>query len=106
MLSKPSAESATVSAVFGYTVGPLMLIYGHRIEETIVILNSLVSAGIGSFIETVQYLEEINRDISGGRIMPMQIINLLKVFLGAFALSTTSLKAPALYAPGYSPAPD
>lgn len=94
VLSKPSPESAAVSAVFGYTVGPLMLIYGHRIEETIVILNSLVTAGVDSFIESMQYLEDLNRDISGGRVMPGQIVNLLGIMLGAFSLSTTSLKVP------------
>lgn len=94
VLSKPSPESAAVSAIFGYTLGPLMLIYGHRIEETIVILNSLVTAGVDSFIESVQYMEQLNRDISGGKVMPGQIVNLLGIMLGAFSLSTTSLKVP------------
>ena len=94
VLSQPSMESTALTALVGYTLGPLMLIYGHRIEETIVILNSLVTAGVGSFIESMKYLRELNADVSGGRVMPMQIVNLLKICLGAFALSTTSLKVP------------
>eukprot|EP00937_MAST-01D_sp_MAST-1D-sp2_P000296 g296.t1 len=82
------------AAMFAYLFGPMMLFYGHKIDATIVILNALIASGMSSFIQSVQYMAVVNADVSGGRLMPAQIANLVKVLLSAFTLSVTSLKVP------------
>jgi hypothetical protein len=95
---EPGTGGTVVAGMFGYTLGPLMLVYGYKIREFVVVLNSLISNGIDNFVESVTYMETLNAQASGGRLMPDQIGNLLNILLSAFTLSTAALKVKKLRA--------
>ena len=86
----PSAGPSVVAGLLGYTMGPLMLVYGfkvslcfcvsmfhsrslHQIKEFIVVINALIANGIDSFMESLAYLEHANAEASGGKILPSQL---------------------------------
>ena len=69
---QPAVGSTVLAALFGYTVGPLMLCYGFKIKELIVVLNSLIANGINSFVGALAYLETLNADKAGGNLLPSQ----------------------------------
>jgi hypothetical protein len=94
----PGTGGTVVAGMFGYTVGPLMLVYGYKIREFVVVLNSLISNGIDSFVDSITYMETLNAQASGGRLMPDQIASLLSILLSAFTLSTAALKVKKLRA--------
>ena len=60
-------------AMFAFIFGPLMLLYGHKIQATIIVLNSLIASGVSSFLLSLQYMQAANADVSGGRLMPSQM---------------------------------
>ena len=58
----------------------------------------MITCGVDSFMESLQYIEKINSDVSNGKLMPQQIYDLTRIFLGAFTLSTTAVKVPSFKA--------
>jgi hypothetical protein len=94
--AEPSTGALLIGGILGYTLGPLLLFYGFKVKELLVVLNSLISSGINSFIETAAYIETLNADISGGRLLPEQLGALLSILLGAFTLAAAALKIKKL----------
>lgn len=116
----PGVGSTVLAALFGYTVGPLMLFYGFKIKELIVVLNSLiangnvivclvtvsslfhafsfVTSGIDSFVGAIAYMNTMNAEASGGSLMPSQMGDLLGILLASFTLAVASLKVKKLRA--------
>ena len=85
-------NSAVASAAAGVLLGPLLLLYGYRVQPTIVVLNSFIASGMVHFFEMVNNLEQWNQDISGGKFDPANLLYLMKVLLSSFTISTTALK--------------
>jgi hypothetical protein len=77
-------------------VGPLLLFYGFRVKKILLVLNSLISSGINSVLESIAYVEMLSAGISEGRLMPEQLAELLSVLLGAFMLSAAAPKIKKL----------
>jgi hypothetical protein len=88
--------------MFGYILGPLILCFGYKVRELVVVFNSLITCGVGSYIETLQYISQLNAQISNGKVLPQQAIDLCQIMLGAFTLSLAAVKVPSFKA-GRSP---
>eukprot|EP00935_MAST-01C_sp_MAST-1C-sp1_P001226 g1226.t1 len=88
------SHAALVSALVGYVLGPLMLLYGYQIEPLVIVANALMSAGAGDVIESLQNAEDLNANVSNGRIIPNQIVELFTVLVTTFTISVTALKIP------------
>ena len=79
-------------AMFAFIFGPLMLLYGHKIQATIIVLNSLIASGVSSFLLSLQYMQAANADVSGGRLMPSQMHTLFKILLSTYTLAAMAMK--------------
>jgi hypothetical protein len=77
--AQPSTESAVMTAMFGYILGPLLLCFGYKVPELVVVFNSLITCGVGSYIETLTYISQLNKQISHGKALPQQAIDFFQV---------------------------
>jgi hypothetical protein len=64
-----------------------MLLYGYQIEPLVVVFNAMMSAGFNDSLESLQNSEDLNREISNGRIVPAQMVELFTVLITTFTIS-------------------
>ena len=87
-----SRAVALAGAMFAFIFGPLMLLYGYKIQETIIVLNALIASGVSSFMLSLQYVQTANADVSGGKLMPSQLLTLFKILLSTYTLAAMAMK--------------
>ena len=85
-------ETAIIGAIIGFVLGPIMLVWGYQIVPLVIVCNAFISSGVSNFIVSLAHMDEFNKDISDGRLIPSQAMQLFKITLSAFTLSTVALK--------------
>jgi hypothetical protein len=92
--SAPPAYSggAAVSALAGALLGPALLLYGFKVQATMIVLNSLVASGMNHFFEQVQNMQTWNEETAGGSFEPANLHFLFKVILSGFTISVVAMK--------------
>jgi hypothetical protein len=53
------SHAALVSAIIGYCLGPLMLLYGYQIEPLVIVSNALISSGAGNIVMDLQNVSTV-----------------------------------------------
>jgi hypothetical protein len=88
------SSAAIMSAAIGYLLGPIMMLYGYQFNSLVVLSNALITVGVGDIVLSLQNVEELNKDISNGRVIPAQIVQMVEMALVTFTMVATALKIP------------
>ena len=86
---KEESTSVTliVMSIMGNLFGPLFIFYGYQIPHLTIVVNALQSAGIASYTESIMNMETLNAEAAGGRVMPQQVLDLIRVVIFAFSIT-------------------